>query len=314
MKKFLLFLLVVLAVATLAVYVFIPADIKFSNLVFIRANSQVLLRTLSSQSGWTNSFSKRSSPGVPYTDKVHFNYKNDLYTVEKILMNTAQINISNEDHMVNTLINAIPVSNDSVAVEWAGDMQAGYNPISRIKYYNQAKSLKGNMESIMKSLKSYLEEKGMAYGLDIKEQQVVDTVLISTKHNYNSFPTTTEIYGLINDLKKYILQQGAKETNPPMLNIKNDSGYYRTMVAIPVDRELRETENFAFKRMVPGKILVAEIHGGYNTAIQALKQMDLYLNDNHLSAPAIPFQSLVTDRSVEPDSTKWVTKIYYPIY
>ncbi|MEP7251313.1 MAG: GyrI-like domain-containing protein [Ginsengibacter sp.] len=314
MKKVFLFLLVVLAVATLAVYVFIPADIKFSSVVFIKTKAPVLLRTLSSQSGWIASFAKQKSPDTNYTDKIHFDYKNDTYTIKKVLMNTAEVNISNDDRIVNTLINAIPINNDSVAVEWAGDMHAGNNLISRIKYYSQAKSLKGKMENIMESLKAYLEENGMAYGLEIKEQQVVDTVLISTKHNYKTFPTTNEIYGLIDNLKKYILQQGAKETNPPMLNIKNDSGYYKTMVAIPVDRELRETENFAFKRMVPGKILVAEIRGGYNTAIQALKQMDLYLSDNHLSAPAIPFQSLVTDRSVEPDSTKWVTKIYYPIY
>lgn len=314
MKKILLFLLVAIAFATLAVYVFIPADIKFSSVVFIKTKAPVLLRTLSGQSGWITSFAKQKLPDTNDMDNIHFDYKNDTYTIEKVLMNTAQVNISNTDRTVNTLINAIPVNNDSVAVEWAGDMHAGYNPISRIQYYSQAKSLKDNMENIMGSLKAYLEEKGVAYGLEIKEQQVVDTVLISTKHNYKTFPTTNEIYGLIDNLKKYISQQGAKETNPPMLNIKNDSGYYRTMVAIPVDRELPETKNFAFKRMVAGKILVAEIRGGYNTANKALKQMDLYLSDNHLSAPAIPFQSLVTDRSLEPDSTRWVTKIYYPIY
>ena len=314
MKKILLFLLVSIAVATIVVYVFIPAEIKFSSVAFIKTKSPVLLRTLSSQSGWIASFAKQKSPDTNDIGKIHFDYKNDLYTIEKVLMNTAQVNISNDERIVSTLINAIQVNNDSVVMEWAGDMHAGYNPISRIKYYSQAKSLKGNMKNIMESLKAYLEENGMAYGLDIKEQQVVDTVLISTKHNYNSFPTTNEIYGLINDLKKYLSQQGAKETNPPMLNIKYDSGYYKTMVAIPVDRELRETENFAFKRMVPGKILVAEIRGGYGTAIKALTQMDLYLSDNHLSAPAIPFLSLITDRSTEPDSAKWITKIYYPIY
>jgi hypothetical protein len=28
---------------------------------------------------------------------------------------------------------------------------------------------------------------------------------------------------------------------------------------------------------------------------------------------AIPFQSLVTDRSKQPDTTKWITNIYTPV-
>ena len=37
------------------------------------------------------------------------------------------------------------------------------------------------------------------------------------------------------------------------------------------------------------------------------------MDDYHLTSPAISFQSLVTDRQVEKDSLKWITKIYYPI-
>lgn len=314
MKKILLFLFAALAIATLSIYIFIPGDIKFSSVVLMKANSSALLRTLSNQSAWINSFEKKKPLNSNDTGKINFNYKDDLYTIEKVLMNTSEVSIANEEIKVNTLINSIPVNDDSVAVEWAGSIHAGFNPVNRIKFYSYAKSLKSDMKNILVSLKTYLETKGMAYGLDIKEQRVTDTVLISTKQNYRTFPTTNEIYGLINDLKKYISQQGAKETNPPMLNIQKDSGYYRTLVAIPVDRQLPETYKFAFKRMVAGKILVTEISGGYSTAIAAMKQMDLYLNDHHLSAPAIPFQSLVTDRSAEPDSSKWITKIYYPIY
>ena len=29
-------------------------------------------------------------------------------------------------------------------------------------------------------------------------------------------------------------------------------------------------------------------------------------------SPAIPFESLITNRLEEPDTSKWVTKIYYP--
>ena len=66
--------------------------------------------------------------------------------------------------------------------------------------------------------------------------------------------------------------------------------------------------------MVPGKILVAEVKGGAYTADEALRQLTMYMDDNHLVSPAIPFQSLVTERSKEPDTTKWITKIYFPVF
>jgi hypothetical protein len=115
-------------------------------------------------------------------------------------------------------------------------------------------------------------------------------------------------------LKEYISINGAKETNSPMLNVIRDSSNFITMIAIPLNKSIPENGKFIFKRMVPGNILVTEVTGGNFTITEALQQMKIYINDNHLQSPAIPFESLVTDRSKEPDSSKWITRIYYPIY
>jgi hypothetical protein len=37
------------------------------------------------------------------------------------------------------------------------------------------------------------------------------------------------------------------------------------------------------------------------------------VQDHQRVAPAIPFQSLVTDRTKQPDTSKWVTRLYWPI-
>jgi hypothetical protein len=41
--------------------------------------------------------------------------------------------------------------------------------------------------------------------------------------------------------------------------------------------------------------------------------MKAYMKDFKLTSPAMPFELLVTNRANEPDTSKWVTKIYYPI-
>ncbi len=315
MKKWLLSVVGITSVVLIGIYLFIPHEIKISKIVFLKTNAAVANRFLMDGKNWPrwispdSVYASKTSPG-----SLSFKLQNYNYTVEGAMMNTSQVSISDDEKSISSLMSIIPVTEDSVAVEWKADINAGISPVSRIKARRTAKEIENSMNDILSKLKIFLDKKENAYGFDIVQQQVTDTILISTKHISNSYPSTDEIYSMINNLRKYISNEGAKETNPPMLNIANEGGTYRTMVAIPVNKILPEKNDYAFKRMVPGKILVAEIKGGEYTARQALKQMDLYVSDHHLSSPAIPFESLITNRMQEPDTTKWITKIYYPIY
>ncbi|HEV8083763.1 MAG TPA: GyrI-like domain-containing protein [Chitinophagaceae bacterium] len=288
-----------------SIYILIPENIKIAKSVFIKTTLPAANRLLKDESNWALLLSADSINVLP------FNYH---YKVENAIMNTLQVLVSNDQRSITSLISLIPIKTDSIAIEWNAEINVNFNPIRRIKSYNDANRLEGEMDNILKHLQAFLEKPESVYGLKIIQQQVADTILISTKYFSKAIPSTNEIYSQINNLRKYILKEGGKETNSPMLNISIDSNRYRTMVALPINKIIREKDNYVFKRMIPGKILVAEVKGGDYTARQALKQLDLYIVDNHLSSPAIPFESLITNRSLEPDTTKWITKIYYPIY
>jgi hypothetical protein len=60
-------------------------------------------------------------------------------------------------------------------------------------------------------------------------------------------------------------------------------------------------------------VLRAEVKGGNATVEEALHQMKIFISDYQKTAMAIPFESLVTDRSKEPDTSKWITRIYTPV-
>jgi hypothetical protein len=45
-----------------------------------------------------------------------------------------------------------------------------------------------------------------------------------------------------------------------------------------------------------------------------LHQIQLYIQDYHRTLMALPFQQLITDRSAEPDTTRWITDIYVPLF
>ena len=90
---------------------------------------------------------------------------------------------------------------------------------------------------------------------------------------------------------------------------------YEVMVGIPTNIPLSGNSVIKPKRMImlKNKTLVTTITGDYNTIQQGFKATSNYMNDNGLSSPVIPFQQLVTDRSKEKDSTKWITKIFTPV-
>jgi hypothetical protein len=100
-----------------------------------------------------------------------------------------------------------------------------------------------------------------------------------------------------------------------MLNISTaDSINFLTKVAIPVNKRLKDSGKISYRWMLGGgKILVTEIKGGFYSIKKGFTEMDNYVNDYKRIAPAIPFQSLITDRIREPDTTKWITKIFYPV-
>lgn len=314
MKRLLFGISVLICLALIAVYIFIPAEIKLSKSIFIKTQAPAASRFLLDKRQWAKWFpSDAVTPDATSANTI-LRSDNFSYTVGNALMNTTQVLISDNKRSINSLINTLSINKDSAAVEWKAEIKTSMNPIGRIRSYNDAKEIESDMNKILTSLQAFLEKQQNVYGLKIVEQQVTDTILISTKYFSSSTPSTIEIYSLLNNLQKYISKEGGKETNPPMLNIAKDGNTYRTMVAIPVDKTIPEKDNYVFKRMVPGRILVAEVRGGEYRIQQAFKQLGLYVDDNHLSSPAIPFASLITNRQAEPDTTKWITKIYYPIY
>ena len=219
------------------------------------------------------------------------------------MMNTAEVSISNNQISLNSLISMISINADSIAIEWKSYMPETSNPIKRLRNYLKARKLQHNMDTILERLKIFLGNDENVYGIYLHEIISKDSTLIATKTVTPYYPSTSVIYDLIKSLKAYILHHEAKENNFPMLHVKkvNDSTF-ETMVAIPVNKHLEDSGIIFYRRFVPWKVLTAEVKGGTYTVNEAFDQMETYRNDYQIQAMAIPFASLITDRSKQPDT------------
>jgi hypothetical protein len=313
MKKWLAAILIIILVILSAMYFFIPSQIHINSSILIETNPQGLKRVLFSRD-WSNWW--------PENDKLndsdslgHYSYKGYAYNINGIKISTINIMIRNETVSASTALNIFPVKEHTVQLHWDGVILTSNNPFKRVNVYFQSKKIQKDIDSLMQHMKSVFSKIENVYGFKIHQEAVKDSILVSTNGTTNSYPSTEYVYNLLQQLRDYIKSQSAMETGNPMLNVHTtDSINYLTRVAIPIDKRLPSVKNIEHKWMMGGgKILVAEVRGGPSSINNALRQMENYIHDYGRTVPAIPFQSLVTDRLNLPDTTKWITKIYYPV-
>lgn len=311
MKRLLVLICILFAVLFLILNFTLPADNSFSKKIFIKTSLNSTRRFLFNQDNWVKWWPPDLRKNLAINSK---GSSENIYALKNAAYTNADIIIKGNYTSFKTNAELLKFNKDSMLITWTFLLPESNNILQKISNYFRAKTVKKNAVDILENLKSFLEKTHNIYGITIEQSMVIDTALIAKRYISTSYPTTEVIYGLVQQLKSFVSMQNAVQTNPPMLHIKYDSGYFKTMVALPVNKELKGNDSFLLKRMFPGKILVTQVTGGTKTTENALKELDVYIDDNELNSPAIPFESLITDRIKEPDSTKWITKIYYPIY
>ena len=313
MKKWLLGFILLLFLFFVGTYFFIPRKIVITRAVNANANQAGVFRFLSEEKNW-----KRWWPGEiteSNDSTAMFEAGGYCFTKTGTHFNSFDFSIKKDKQTFNSLLQLFSINISNVKIVWSATINTGLNPFNRIGAYFDVKKLGQSLDSILVSMKSQISNVQDVYGFDIKEEKVKIEFMISTKRTFDHYPNTENIYEMLNQVKKYITNLQAKKEDYPMLHVTMiDSFNYLAQVAIPIDRQLPDSGIFTSKRMLKnGNILVVQVSGGSNKIDSAMKQMDLYISDHQYNNVAIPYQSIITDRTQETDTSKWVTKIYFPI-
>jgi hypothetical protein len=311
MKKLIIGLLIITIIGIGSVYFLIPTKITVSTVKYVTAYQNSVLRFLADTQKINECFKN-----VATKNKKGFFYHGFIYTINRTLTNVTEINIHSDAIETNSQLITVNIYLDSCAIRWSAEVDANtYNPFARIRSYQKAVQLKESMGGLMEVIKQYLDNPINLYDFAIKEVQWQDSIIITTKIKTEQAPTVENIYKQINNLKVYSASQNAQIKNTPMLYSKKiDGKHYESMIGIPVNKSLKEIKDYTIKRMpFSGNMFVAEIKGGPTTIKRGIEQLTNYLNDTKRPSPAIPFEMIITDRLQQPDTSKWITKLYYPV-
>jgi hypothetical protein len=309
MKKWLPVTAFIFIAALASIYIFIPGRLNIIQITPVNCTTPGAYRHMATPDKWKNWWPRTAS------DTNTLRYKNNSFEITKTLINTLKITILHNSLPINSTLHLIPVTGDSTNIEWSCHFTSGLNPFKRIQHYRQAVTLKNNMAAILSHFKSFAEKKENMYGISFHDAVYKDSFLISTKTTMASYPAVADIYSMINSLKKYSAIHKAKQTGAPIMNITplHPSGF-QVMTAIPINRLIPANGAFINQRIPMNHFLVTRVHGGDAAVNQALQQIQFYIQDYRRTVMALPFQQLITDRSAEPDTTRWVTDIYVPLF
>lgn len=309
MKKWFLAIAVVIITAFASVYIFIPGQLNIVQITPINCTANGAYRVLSNADKWQAWW-----PGAQSNSNT-FHYNKGSFSITKELRNTLEILIQQNDLMPMSVLHVFPATGDSSTLNWQCSIATGINPFKRIQHYQQAVALKSNMDSVLSRFKYFAEKKENIYGISFRESIFKDSFVLSTKSFQKDYPNVTTVYTALNALKKYSTAQQAKQTGYPIMNLTPmDPTGYQLLTALPVDRPLPASGPFFNQRIPLNRFLVTRVQGGNASIDSAIHQFQLYIQDYQRIVMALPFQQLITDRSAEADTNRWVTDIYFPLF
>jgi hypothetical protein len=312
MKKWIVWLLLLLLLSISCIGLFFPFQISLSGMATAHApisgESRCLLREEKWEKWWRDASGLRHIKGEPFT------YNGTSFRLTGQSYNTAGIEIDHNGMKLPSILHLISFGPDSTVAIWQCEFPAVTNTLARVIKYKNAVEIKKNMTGVLKVFTSFVSNRENIYGISITRVSTTDTTLLSTRFTGKAYPTDSVLYTYFDAVEKNIQKQKGKSGGFPMINItrlRNDS--FATEVAIPTTNRLKDDGKFSFRRMRPGNFIATEVRGGTYTANEAQEQLELFIQDYNKIKMAKDFQLLITNRLHEPDTSKWITKIYIPV-
>ncbi|HVZ26882.1 MAG TPA: hypothetical protein VG842_12540 [Sediminibacterium sp.] len=310
MKKVLYAFITLFLLAMIAAWVLIPAKLTISSAVAIPATDIGTERFLVNENAW-----HRWWPGHPAASDSLFAMNQDRYRLTEKFYKSASILIHHGADTLPSKIFIIPFQIDTAVVEWKCTMPSGINPFTRFSAYLTARTIKRNMDSVLAGLKSFLSSPENVYGINIEKVSTKDTLYLSFKKLLDKQPSTPQIYQLIRQIQAYATAKGARQTGYPIYNVTRITDQrLQLMAAVPIDKALPDKDGYAMKHMVRGSFMSTEVTGGEYTVAAASRSLSQFFSDYRKTSMAMNYTMLITDRLLQPDSTRWITRLYEPVF
>lgn len=201
------------------------------------------------------------------------------------------------------------------------DIEMPFYAAPMMLFANMDKMLGGDFEKSLAGLKKHCES--LTAGTSVAEIQIEATVMPAMKlmtitDSCSEKEISMRLGMLYGEIGAEMQKQGMKQSGAPFgiyhhVTMNDSVTYFRFEAGVPVDKAGTSNGRVKYSDS-PGGNAVKGIHlGPYELTPASHEQILKWITNNGKTVAGSPWEVYVTDPGTEPDASKWITEIYYPV-
>lgn len=330
MKNFrkILLAFLILSFATLIFAAFLPSEYKVVRTIVINNSPEEISKKIVDFNEWNN-----WSPwiGIDSTEDYKFNDTIGIggkmsWTGEMIGSGNMAITSVSSDSIKYDLVFMSPwesfssgslsfvKTDEGTTVTWTNEGKLGWPVMRLMDFFKGFDSMMGpDFEKGLAKLKTVVESSSN-YTYNIQEKEVSATTIAVIRNKVNMGEIGDILGKSYGAIQEYISKQGANMAGYPMaITLAWDSLSWDFEAAIPIDKAIKGNDKIQVKPSYAGKVIYLSYMGPYEKTYVAYTELESYKKEKGYTDNGGPWEVYVTDPTTEPDTSKWVTEIYFPV-
>jgi effector-binding domain-containing protein len=202
----------------------------------------------------------------------------------------------------------------STTVKWSLESDLGMNPVSRWFGLISDRMIGPDLERGLFNLEQRVDDLKRVNGFEIIEFEVPARILLSVRDTVKSDNVTEELAIMYNKISGYLKSRNLSPTGAPIAIFHSYTKESLDIEAcMPVASLTVVSGDLICKEQPVQKTIMVKYFGSYNLIARAYSAMHTYLDNSSLKLSGPAWEEYISDPSVEIDSNKWQTNIYYPL-
>lgn len=214
-------------------------------------------------------------------------------------------------------ISAEGASDNMTRVTWGMDSELDW-PVGRFFGLFMDGMVGPDFEKGLQKLKEVAEKLPVVPKIMVEETTVQEMTLISIKDSIAIDKIGVKMGESMMALVDFLQANDLEMTGAPICfyHVWNEEQGYTVMeCALPIaaDNKVNIKGNVSIKTFPMTSAAKAVHNGAYEDLAQYHYAIDEWINTNQRQITGAPFEVYLTDPQSEPDTSKWITEVYYPI-
>ena len=149
----------------------------------------------------------------------------------------------------------------------------------------------------------------------ITETEVEPQISLAIKDSADIYNIGDKMYELYTELESYMKETGIEMTGPPYAVFYNWDSTAPIVfeTGFPVKEKVEGKGRIYFTESPGGKVITTYHYGDYESSEYTYLKISEYIDENNKVICGPSWEVYLTDPSTEPDTSKWVTQIFFPV-